>query len=68
MMQFKREYGHFDQEANGRQSGIRLVIGFQHKDGRYPVAHIYGSTGRHINKLYTEDQLVEQIAKLGEQP
>jgi hypothetical protein len=32
------------------------------KDGRYTVTHIFGS-GKRISKLYTAEQLAEQVNK-----
>jgi len=59
----KRHYGSFSDEDNGRKSGHIMRVESIRKDGKYNVTHIFGS-GKTIKKIYSEDQLQEQIEKL----
>lgn len=58
----KKTYGEFNQEADGRLSGHVLTIKNVRSDGKFSVTHAYGN-GRRINKIYTQEQLLEQIEK-----
>jgi hypothetical protein len=62
MLTFKKTYGEFNQEADGRLSGHVLTINDIRRDGKYSVTHAFGS-GKRINKIYTKEQLTEQIEK-----
>lgn len=55
-------YGTFTEEQDGRFSGHVLTIKTIRKDGKFTVTHSYGS-GKRINKIYTLEQLQEQISK-----
>jgi hypothetical protein len=55
-------YGKFTKEADGRMSGTVLNV-TPRNDGKFKVSHCYGS-GKVINKIYTREQLTEQINKL----
>jgi hypothetical protein len=54
-------YGNFTKE-DGHVSGHVLTIKTIRKDGKFTVIHAYGS-GKQINKIYTLEQLQEQISK-----
>jgi len=56
-------YGKFTKEADGRMSGHVIYVYAPRRDGKYPTQHHFGS-GRRINKLYSKDQLLAEIAKL----
>ena len=56
-------YGEFKQEIDGHLSGHVLHIKSIRKDGKFTVTHSFGS-GKRINKIYTKDQLLDQITKL----
>jgi hypothetical protein len=62
MLTFKKTYGEFNQESDGRLSGHVLTINDIRRDGKYSVTHSFGS-GKRINKIYTKEQLTEQIEK-----
>ena len=62
MKVFKDVYGDMTRQADGRLSGHEMRVYGLRKDGRYTVAHIFGS-GKRINKLYTAEQLAEQVNK-----
>jgi hypothetical protein len=55
-------YGQFTNELDGRVSGHVLHIKSIRKDGKFCVIHSFGS-GKKINKIYTHDQLQNEIAK-----
>lgn len=55
-------YGNFTKEDDGHVSGHVLTIKTIRKDGKFTVTHSYGS-GKQINKIYTKEQLQEQISK-----
>jgi hypothetical protein len=55
-------YGDFTTEKDGRLSGHVLHIKSIRKDGKFCVTHSFGS-GKKINKIYTHDQLQNEIAK-----
>ena len=55
-------YGQFSNELDGRVSGHVLHIKSIRKDGKFCVTHSFGS-GKHINKIYSNDQLQDQIIK-----
>jgi len=55
-------YGEFTEENDGRLSGHVLTIKSIRKDGKFTVTHSYGS-GKRINKIYTLEQLQDQISK-----
>ena len=55
-------YGNFTKEIDGHVSGHVLHIKSIRKDGKFTVTHAFGS-GKKINKIYTKDQLQDQIAK-----
>ena len=55
-------YGNFTQENDGHLSGHVLHIKSIRKDGKFTVTHSFGS-GKKINKIYTKEQLQDQIAK-----
>jgi len=55
-------YGNFTQEKDGHVSGHVLTIKTIRKDGKFTVTHSFGS-GKRINKIYTLEQLQEQISK-----
>jgi len=63
MQTFNKTYGEFNQENDGRLSGHVLTINEVRRDGKYSVTHSFGS-GKRINKIYTHEQLTEQINKL----
>lgn len=63
MQTFNKTYGEFNQENDGRLSGHVLTINGVRRDGKYSVTHAFGS-GKRINKIYTQEQLTEQINKL----
>ena len=63
MQTFNKTYGEFNQEANGRLSGHILTINDIRRDGKFSVTHSFGS-GKRINKIYTQEQLTEQINKM----
>jgi hypothetical protein len=58
----KKSYGEFTHEADGRLSGQVLTINNIRSDGKFSVTHAFGS-GKRINKIYTQEQLMEQIDK-----
>jgi len=62
MLTFKKSYGEFTYEADGRLSGQVLTINNIRSDGKFSVTHAFGS-GKRINKIYTKEQLTEQIEK-----
>ena len=55
-------YGNFTKEQDGHVSGHVLTIKSIRKDGKFTVTHSFGS-GKQINKIYTYDQLQDQISK-----
>ena len=55
-------YGNFTTESDGHLSGHVLHIRSIRKDGKFTVTHSFGS-GKKINKIYTKEQLQDQIAK-----
>ena len=55
-------YGNFTTENDGHLSGHVLHIKSIRKDGKFTVTHSFGS-GKKINKIYTHDQLQNEIAK-----
>lgn len=59
---FKQTYGTFTTEHDGRVSGHVMTITNKRRDGKYSVTHAFGS-GKRINKIYTPDQLFEQVKK-----
>ena len=61
-MIFKQVYGEFSQELDGRLSGQVITVNNIRKDGKFSVTHAFGS-GKRINKIYTKDQLAEQLEK-----
>jgi len=63
MQALKKTYGEFNQEHDGRLSGHVLTINDIRRDGKFSVTHSFGS-GKRINKIYTQEQLTEQINKL----
>ena len=63
MQTFNKTYGEFNQENDGRLSGHVLTINDIRRDGKFSVTHSFGS-GKRINKIYTKEQLTEQINKL----
>jgi hypothetical protein len=62
MQSLKKTYGEFNQETDGRLSGHVLTINDIRRDGKFSVTHAFGS-GKRINKIYTKEQLTEQINK-----
>ena len=62
MQTLKKTYGEFNQEKDGRLSGHVLTINDIRRDGKFSVTHSFGS-GKRINKIYTKEQLAEQIEK-----
>ena len=62
MQSLKKSYGEFNQEKDGRLSGHVLTINDIRRDGKFSVTHSFGS-GKRINKIYTQEQLAEQIEK-----
>ncbi len=58
----EKTYGNFTQENDGRLSGHVLHIKSIRKDGKFCVTHAFGS-GKRINKIYSHEQLQDQIAK-----
>ena len=62
MLTFKKSYGEFNQENDGRLSGHVLTINDIRRDGKFSVTHAFGN-GKRINKIYTKEQLTEQIEK-----
>ena len=63
MQTFNKTYGEFNQESDGRLSGHVLTINDIRRDGKFSVTHSFGS-GKRIKKIYTKEQLTEQINKL----
>ena len=61
-MIIKSQYGNFTKEPDGRMSGVILSIK-PRSDGKYSVAHCYGS-GKRINKIYSQSQLEAEISKI----
>jgi hypothetical protein len=61
-MIFKQVYGEFSQELDGRLSGQVITVNNIRKDGKFSVTHAFGN-GKRINKIYTKDQLAEQLEK-----
>lgn len=59
-----KQYGQFNKEPDGRLSGHVITINSIRKDGKYSVTHAFATSGRRINKIYTKEQLEEQIAKI----
>lgn len=62
MQSLKKTYGEFTYEADGRLSGHVMTINDIRRDGKFSVTHAFGS-GRRNNKIYTQEQLNEQIEK-----
>jgi len=60
----KKQYGTFTKEADGRLSGHVITINSVRKDGKYAVTHAFATSGKRINKVYTKEQLEEQISKI----
>ena len=60
----KQQYGQFTKEADGRLSGHVITVNSVRKDGKYAVTHAFASSGKRINKVYTKEQLEEQISKI----
>lgn len=60
----KQQYGQFTKEADGRLSGHVITVNSVRKDGKYAVTHAFATSGRRINKVYTKEQLEEQISKI----
>jgi len=60
----KKQYGTFTKEADGRLSGHVIIINSVRKDGKYAVTHAFATSGKRINKVYTKEQLEEQISKI----
>ena len=58
----KKTYGEFSQESDGRLSGHVMTVKDIRRDGKFSVIHAYGS-GRRINKIYTQEQLMAEIKK-----
>jgi hypothetical protein len=58
----KKSYGEFTYQADGRLTGHVLTINNIRRDGKFSVTHAYGS-GRRINKIYTQEQLIAEIEK-----
>ena len=44
-------------------SGHVMNVGEKRKDGKFPVTHHFASSGKLIKKVYTLEQLNEQISK-----
>jgi hypothetical protein len=63
MQTLNKTYGEFNQESDGRLSGHVLTINDIRRDGKFSVTHSFGS-GKRIKKIYTKEQLTEQINKL----
>lgn len=63
MQTIKKSYGEFTYEKDGRLSGHVLTINDIRRDGKFSVTHSFGS-GKRINKIYTQEQLTEQINKM----
>jgi hypothetical protein len=63
MQAIKKTYGEFTHEKDGRLSGHILTINDIRRDGKFSVTHSFGS-GKRINKIYTQEQLSEQINKM----
>jgi hypothetical protein len=63
MQMLNKTYGEFNQESDGRLSGHVLTINDIRRDGKFSVTHSFGS-GKRIKKIYTKEQLTEQINKL----
>ena len=59
----KPMYGAFVHEGDGRFSGHVIHVYPRRKDGKYPVQHHFGN-GKMINKIYSQEQLLEQLDKL----
>lgn len=62
MINFKKTYGEFNNEADGRLSGHVLTINDVRRDGKFSVTHSFGS-GKRINKIYSKEQLEKEIEK-----
>ena len=62
VMIFKKSYGGFTIENDGRLSGHLMTITGKRKDGKYTVVHAFGS-GKRINKIYTSEQLFDEVQK-----
>lgn len=60
----KKQYGQFTKEPDGRLSGHVIIVNSVRKDGKYAVTHAFASSGKRINKVYTKEQLDEQISKI----
>ncbi len=60
----KQQYGQFTKEPDGRLSGHVITVNSVRKDGKYAVTHAFASSGKRINKVYTKEQLDEQISKI----
>lgn len=58
-----KQYGQFNKEPDGRLSGHIMRVGEKRKDGKFPVTHHFATSGRMIKKVYTLEQLNEQISK-----
>ena len=57
-----KTFGEFDYQADGRLSGHVMTINNIRRDGKFSVTHAFGN-GKRINKIYTQEQLDEQIEK-----
>jgi len=57
-----KTFGEFDYQADGRLSGHVMTINSIRRDGKFSVTHAFGN-GKRINKIYTQEQLDEQIEK-----
>jgi hypothetical protein len=55
-------FGEFNYQDDGRLSGHVMTINNIRRDGKFSVTHAFGS-GKRINKIYTQEQLNEQIEK-----
>lgn len=55
-------FGEFNYQTDGRLSGHVMTINNIRRDGKFSVTHAFGS-GKRINKIYTQEQLNEQIEK-----
>jgi hypothetical protein len=57
-----KTFGEFNYQDDGRLSGHVMTINNIRRDGKFSVTHAFGS-GKRINKIYTQEQLNEQIEK-----
>lgn len=60
----QKQYGQFTKEDDGRLSGHVITINSIRKDGKYLVTHFFATSGKHIRKIYSKEQLEQQIAAL----